>query len=323
MRPDDDGDADRGDARPLPLSGRQLALRAGDYAATVTGLGAALRQVTFRGQDLVGCFDEDDLLPGMRGAVLAPWPNRVADGAYQFAGTAHQLPVNDVAGRSAMHGLAFMQDFDVLARSGDAVRLRTRIAPRPGYPWRLRVDVQVSVGAEGCTQRIVATTVSTTPAPCGLGVHPYLVAGPAHEGAVDAWRLDLPARRSLRCDDRGLPIDEVAVPRSGGDGRDVSVPRRLGATVLDTAFTDLRRDDEGVARIRLTGDDGHGVEVTLGRTARRVQVFTADTLPGQERRASLAIEPMTCPPDAFNSGRDLATLEPGRSLELVWGVRRI
>ena len=39
-------------------------------------------------------------------------------------------------------------------------------------------------------------------------------------------------------------------------------------------------------------------------------------------RKSLAVEPMTCPPDAFNSGVDLVVLQPGQShsLALTIGV---
>ena len=35
---------------------------------------------------------------------------------------------------------------------------------------------------------------------------------------------------------------------------------------------------------------------------------------------ALAIEPMTCPPDAFNSGVDLDVIEPGESLVASWDI---
>jgi aldose 1-epimerase len=37
--------------------------------------------------------------------------------------------------------------------------------------------------------------------------------------------------------------------------------------------------------------------------------------------ALLAIEPMTCPPNAFRSGTDLIVLQPGSSRSLAWGVQ--
>ena len=49
-----------------------------------------------------------------------------------------------------------------------------------------------------------------------------------------------------------------------------------------------------------------------------MQVFTPETFPGVGR--ALAIEPMTCPPDALNSGIDLITLAPGQSWSGRWGL---
>ena len=49
-------------------------------------------------------------------------------------------------------------------------------------------------------------------------------------------------------------------------------------------------------------------------------LFTGDPLPDVARR-SLAVEPMTCPPDAFRSGEDLIRLEPGGSFTSTWGIR--
>jgi aldose 1-epimerase len=53
---------------------------------------------------------------------------------------------------------------------------------------------------------------------------------------------------------------------------------------------------------------------------RWVQVFTADALPEPRRRRGVAVEPMTCPPDAFNSGEDLLVLAPGETWRGSWGI---
>jgi aldose 1-epimerase len=51
-----------------------------------------------------------------------------------------------------------------------------------------------------------------------------------------------------------------------------------------------------------------------------VMVFSADTLPPARRRRGLAVEPMTCPPNAFQSGEGLRALQPGESFEASWGI---
>ena len=48
-------------------------------------------------------------------------------------------------------------------------------------------------------------------------------------------------------------------------------------------------------------------------------LFTGDPLPDVNRR-SLAVEPMTCPPNAFRSGEALTRLEPGDSATGAWGI---
>jgi aldose 1-epimerase len=53
-----------------------------------------------------------------------------------------------------------------------------------------------------------------------------------------------------------------------------------------------------------------------------VMVFTGDTLAPERRRRGLAVEPMTCAPDAFNSGDGLLTIRPGGSVEGRWGIGR-
>jgi aldose 1-epimerase len=50
-----------------------------------------------------------------------------------------------------------------------------------------------------------------------------------------------------------------------------------------------------------------------------VQLFSGDTKPDVARRA-LAVEPMTCPPNAFRTGIDLIRLEPGEVFEGRWGI---
>jgi aldose 1-epimerase len=52
---------------------------------------------------------------------------------------------------------------------------------------------------------------------------------------------------------------------------------------------------------------------------KHVQLFTGDPLPDVARR-SLAVEPMTCPPNAFQTGEDLIRLEPGETFTGTWGM---
>ena len=128
--------------------------------------------------------------------------------------------------------------------------------------------------------------------------------------------LRSPASTVLRSDDRGIPVSSADV---AGTPFDFRRPRAIGSTVLDHAFTDLERDAGGRAWVELSVPDGPAVRLWVDAAYPYLMLFTGDTLPGGGRR-SLAVEPMTCAPNAFVSGDGLVVLEPGEAFEGSWGV---
>ncbi|KQZ85496.1 galactose mutarotase [Microbacterium sp. Root166] len=306
-----------------PLSGTQHVLRAAGYEARVASVGASLRMLRLGDRDLITPFAADEVRPSMSGALLAPWPNRTADGAYEFGGVRHQLPVNEPERGTAAHGLVAWLDFAAVSAGPDELMLRAVIPPQPGYPWLVRLEVTFTLSADGLTQEIVAVNESASDAPFGLGGHPYVLAGDSGPGAIDAWELELPGAEVLLVSpDRLLPTGSAHVAE--GDGRwDFREPRALGATEINHAFTQLRRDAAGTARVRARAADGSGVEVAWDDRCPWVQVYTADSPGNATHRHAVAVEPMTCPPDALNSGRDLLTIAPGAAVSAGWTIRGI
>jgi aldose 1-epimerase len=121
----------------------------------------------------------------------------------------------------------------------------------------------------------------------------------------------------LEVDERGLPVGSRPVD---GTEHDFRRPREIGATKLDHAFTDLVRGEDGLARVELRDPASRaGLTLWVDESYRYLQLFTGDPLPDVSRR-SLAIEPMTCPPNAFRTGEDLIRLEPGASVTSAWGI---
>lgn len=309
-----------------PLSGTQYTLRAGDYEAVVASVGASLRALCHGGRDLVVPFEPDQVRPSYRGATLAPWPNRVVDGRYTFAGTAYQVPLTEPERHHALHGLAAWLDYEAVDRGPDHVTLAATIEAQKGYPWRVRIETTFALGADGLTQTVRAT--NETPdaaAPFGTGPHPYLVAGP---GELDSWTLELPAAEVLEVtSDRLSPVAlrPVEVDAARFDYR---TARTLGAVEIDHAYTGLAADIEGDYRVCVTDPSGTGVEMVWGAACPWVQVHTADLPAGPGapgHRAGLAVEPMTCAPDAFNADRydydpGLRVIEPGASVAASWRI---
>ncbi len=304
-----------------PISGTHYGLTAGDYHATIASVGASLRTLEHKGRPLVVPFDADEVRPAYRGATLAPWPNRVVDGRYSFAGTEQQLPLTEPARGHALHGLASWLDFGAVDRSGSSVTMAATIEAQAGYPHRIDIAVVFDLDEDGLHTTITATNTGRDAAPWGTGPHPYLVAGSGH---VDDWTLTLPADTVLTVtDDRLIPVANADVASEAGGVFDFRAPRAIGDTFIDHAFTGLARDASGVATVTILSQDGTGTEMSWDAACPWVQVHTADNPGSDAHRAGLAVEPMTCPPDAFNSGVDLIVLDPGESATAGWDIRAV
>jgi len=303
---------------PGPLTGAQYQIAAGEYRAVATELGAGLRELRHVDRPLIAGYQADELPPGAAGQMLLPWPNRIDGGRYRVAGTDHQLDLSEPATGNAIHGLTRWSAWTLARHDQDAVVLHQALLGRTGYPFRLDLEVEYRLSGEtGLTVSVTARNAGSRPAPYGTGSHPYLTAGTP---AVDECELTLPVARWLPADQRGIPsgpAQDVA-----GTPFDFRTARPVGTLTLDHAFTGLERDGAGLAWARLTSD-GAGAALWAGPGYQWLQVFTGDTLGAGRRRRAVAIEPMTCPPNAFVTGTDLLTLEPGDTVTHRWGIRAV
>jgi aldose 1-epimerase len=295
-------------------SGEQWTIKADDHEAVVVEVGGGLRGYRVAGVDIVDGYAEGELCAASAGQVLAPWPNRIRDGRYTFAGESYQLPLTEPTKHNAIHGLVNWVRWRITHSTDDSVTLQYDLPPCPGYPWPLAVRTTWTVGPSGLGAEHSTTNLGDRPCPFGFATHPYLSLPGT---AVDDLTLHVPARSRLLVDGRSLPIGAARV---AGSDFDFTQPRRIGPAILDTAFGDLQRDPDGGSAVTLSTVDGRGIRVWADAAFGWWQVFTADTLDPPRLRRSVAIEPMTCPPDAFRSGRDLIVLEPGQTWRGTWGI---
>lgn len=292
-------------------TGTSYEIAAGGYRAVVVEGGGGLRLLEREGVPLVRGYAADAVISAGRGQVLMPWPNRLRDGAYRFAGTDQQLALSEPARHNASHGLVRWCTWQPREVAADAVTLGYRLVGQSGYPWPLELTAAYRVSAAGLTVTLSAVNLGASPAPFAAGMHPYLDVGVPLDEAV----LTLPAGTHQLVDDRLLP--RGTEPVSGP--LDLRAGRPLAGQALDDAFTDLDRGSDGRAVVRLAGAE-RAVELWLDGSWPWVQVFTGDALPVDARRA-LAVEPMSAPADAFNSGRDLVVLPPGGTWSGTYGIR--
>ncbi len=299
-----------------PASGRQVEIGSGGQRAVVVEVGAGIREYTWGGRDVLDPYPDDAMADGAHGAPLIPWPNRIGDGRYRYDGSEYQLALTEPEKDNAIHGLLMWRPWEVADHRADSVTMTTRLHPMQGYPFSLDVEVRYALSADGLTVTTTATNIGDTTAPYGCGQHPYLSPG---DGLVDDAELWLDAATRIVTDpERQLPTGTEPVT---GTPYDFRRGRRVGDTEIDYPFTDLARDDEGRAWVRLLGTDGATAELWVDESYPIVELFTGDTLAPDRRRRGLGTEPMTCPPDAFRSGDGLVHLRPGDATTTTWGAR--
>lgn len=301
----------------MPSTGEQYVVDAGGTRAVVTGVGAGLRALTHEGRALVETYGPDDHPPLGAGGVLVPWPNRTAGARWSWRGVEQRLDVTDVARGHAIHGLLRRATWTEVARTGDTVTLAADVAPgTPGWPEPLHVETTYAVSTTGLAVGHTVTNRGDGAVPVGVGTHPYLRAGDPADAVLTLATADV------------VEVDEVLIPtgtRPVTDAEDLRDGRRVGGLTLDTCF---RVADGADPLATLRGPDGAGVALWADDAVRWVQVFTPDGFPrpdgerpdGTAGRA-VAVEPMTCPPDALNSGTDLRILAPGETWTVRWGLR--
>jgi aldose 1-epimerase len=303
---------------PIPPSGQQFVLTSGDQRAVVTEVGAGLRTYTVGERDVVDGFPENDMATIGRGQVLLPWPNRIEDGQYEFAGQMHQTPISEPARHNALHGLTRWMNWTALEQTADRVLMSLVLFPQDGYPFMLRLDVDYRLSAGGLTIRTTATNLGEQAAPYGAGHHPYVTVGTL----VDHALLKMPALMRLELNDRLIPTGRALPNR--GTAYDFLELRPIGSLRMDTAFANLVADSDGLIRVHLQAPNGDPrVTLWMEPVYRFLMVYTPDAIPDRSRRRrSIAIEPMTCAPNAFRSGDGLIVLQPGESWSGSWGILR-
>ncbi len=298
----------------LPPSGQQFRLTFGDQIVTVVEVGAAVREFRVGERDVFQSYAESALSSGFHGAVLLPWPNRLADGRYEFDGEQYQLPISEPARMTALHGLSPWRPWSLVAQEPDRLVLTLALLPSPGYPFFLDTMVEYRLGQHGLEVRTTSRNVGDRACPYAVGFHPWLSAGDA---MLDECTLTLDATHRFVTDDRLLPIAEEEVAGTPYDFRE---PRRLEALVLDDAFTGVPRTADGSAWVKLAAPDGATAAIWMDGSCDYWQLCTGDMLPPHQARRGLAAEPMTAAPNAFVTGRGLRRLEPGDSVTTTWGA---
>ena len=296
-----------------------VALVAGRSTATVDRRGASLRALSLDGTTTVQPLPPDPDVSLAAGSVLFPWPNRVSGARWMLRGEEQRLEVTEPAAGNALHGLVLRDRFEVMARTSSTVRMRTTVDHRPGYPFTLALEVVHRLEETGLEVEMRVRNLGAQEAPVALGAHPYLCVGAQDTAELV---LEIPAAQSLLLGPDHLPRELIDVH---GGPFDLRAGKRVHDMPGHAVYTDpAPRPDGSRIERRLRAREA-GVVLWSDPCMRWTQVYRTEAFPAVEDGGTvtaLAVEPMTAPPDALNSGVGLEWLSPGAEWTVRWGLVR-
>jgi aldose 1-epimerase len=264
---------------------------------------------------------------GVRNGVLAPFPNRIALGRYEFAGSSYDLlPGQPDEDRLIYHG--FLRELPTSLISVETGQHGAELAfacdgMRPGafagYPFALDIRVVYEITASSIDLTVQVHNVGQSAAPCATGWHPYFRLGTK---SIDELQLTIPAQSVIRTTADLIPLSGAeahGLPEI--DAPDFRLARPIGEAVLDTCYSDLVADDDGISRTLLS-NPRTGQSLEIWQESGHMHVFTGDTL-GRDQRRSIALEPVEVITNSFNRAElvEHVTLAPDSHRFFRCGVR--
>jgi len=239
----------------------------------------------------------------------------VRDGRWVHQDAVLQLDLTEVDRTNAIHGLLRNTPYQLVEKRDDAVTLGAAVVPQHGWPFHLWTTVEYRLTGNGITVTHSVTNLGSEPAPYAVGTHPFIRVG-AHP--VDELTLTAQTAEHVMVDDRLNPVGME--PATGA--WDLRAGRRVGELALDDAFR-VEPDADGMIRTVLAAPDGTETEVWQEDNWEWLQLFITRSFPTASGPVTaIAVEPMTAPADALNSGVGLRWIEPGASWSGSWGICR-
>ncbi len=284
------------------MSSQTVTLANGDAYAVINLVGSALVGLRFGNFELI---PEIDLAPKVfAGTLLTPWPNRIEGGSYEFEGRHYQLEPRDGLG-NALHGLVDEQWAEIIEHRTGFLRLRAFVKSFEGYPGDLVVESVFELSQTDLSVSYTVTNQGLGNAPVGIGTHPYFPYS-------DSTKIEINAKTAALHGSNMIPIGEVSASELGlGPGRTALVSQLQ----LDTQFSELA---DPVATVI---NDDYSFDIWQ-QNANWLMVYNTTVFPwGSGAGHAIAIEPQTCPANAFQTGEGLRVLAGGESTSLRWGVR--
>ena len=274
----------------------QIELQVAGNIARFSALSAAITYLEIDGVVAIAQVTHEAILQSFASVVCAPWPNRIAKGVWRNV----KFPGNDPHG-NALHGLVFDKEFSLTEQSDDSVTYLYKLQATENYPFDLEIGARYVLSADGLTATYFAKNVGEGNAPYGVAAHPYFNVYPESTFSFNAETQAI--------------NNDIQIPVGTEPNNKVQGAQVFSEANLDDCFSELS------GNVTIQHPDGGEVTIWQDSAFKYLMVYTGHHLQKYGfPNAGLAIEPQTCPADAFNTGEDLIWLAAGQYWSANWGI---
>ncbi|MEP2023998.1 MAG: hypothetical protein ABJH98_01570 [Reichenbachiella sp.] len=289
-----------------------------EYLEVLTDFGAGLNDLVVKNgkNQLKSVIDGyrseqevvNDHSTAFKGSKLSPFPNRILNGVYNFNGKSYQLPINEVGANNNLHALLHNQPFEILEEKeseNEAILIlgHEYNGTDQGYPFVYALKLTYQFGTEEVSIKTEIENTSNTSIPMGDGWHPY-------------FRFDHLDHVQMKMGKANRLSSNFGNQLNGTHGFEQS--RAIGSESLDDCF-EVKGGERFSLQLRDEAQD-LALEIWQENESQKykyLQIYTPPT------RKSIAIEPVTCLPNAFNTGEGLIILKPNEKVSMSFGIKNI
>jgi aldose 1-epimerase len=271
----------------------------GTSIAVISPLGGAICQLLVNDFEIVPQFSLSDPLALRYGHVLAPWPNRLEDGSFDFRGTSYRFENLD-AQQNLNHGFLSGKTLEVRSHKSDSLVLGYRFGEHPSYPFEIDLEIHYRLTDSALEVSAKATNLGVD-APFAIGFHPYFLTG-------DDFQLSANFTSQSVQDQRMLPVGEKAI--SGIDLTELSPELQT----LDHCFW-------GADQVLLVRPGGK-VLIEAQENMPYFMLYRPDRLLA-ESGPVVAIEPQSAKANVLKNDIESVVLPAGQTRHFRFAIRKL
>lgn len=275
------------------------------WFSLIPGHGGALNEFVVNGKKVFLRASSElefktQTIQSFAGAQLFPYPNRVKNANYKYNGRQFELPKNDSPLPHSLHGLIYNKPFTVDTIDHEMGRIDISYSYQKnhlGFPFEADIKNTFQLEKDALTITTIIENKGDEVFPFGHGWHPYFKI----DDTVDDWQLQIAA-------DKYLPVNKDLIPN--------------GTTKNNIDFFELNH----CFKLRLTDTP---IKAVLKSPKNNIELilelegynFLQTYIPRD--RKSIALEPQTCAPDAFNNQIGVLYLKPKHRIEFKFKIKVI